>query len=220
MSSTKEGGLFGHPRAFFMAIEEQGRLSLHDHILIWLHGHDKMRMRLQQPGGVDEMQKYLDAAITNYLPVPKEREHEMMTCHSRTGCTASLGPHPSNFREAHKYNHHMGDDPLILQCKPEAELNEDGSAATKHTYSADAVADRVLERWWNRSRPGVVMPTTPEEIAALKWGGQAQRPSGTHRPADLCADSADVLAQGVAHDDLQEVHQGQEDPYLSCSAAR
>jgi hypothetical protein len=121
---------------------------------------------------VEKLQKYLDVAIDASLPVPEDGQHKMITCASKAGCTAPLGPHPSNFREAHKYNHHMGDDPLILQCKPEVELNEDGSAATRHTYSADAVADRVLERWWNQSRPGVVMPTTPEEISALKWGGK------------------------------------------------
>ena len=42
-----------------------------------------------------------------------------MTCHSKTGCTAPLGPHPRNFHEAHKWDHRMGDDPLILQCQPE-----------------------------------------------------------------------------------------------------
>jgi hypothetical protein len=164
MSSTATGGLFGHPRAFFMAIEEQGRLSLHDHILIWLHGHDQLRERLLQDGGVEDMQKYLDAAIQTTLPVPEDRQHEMMTCASKSGCRAPLGPHPTNFNQAKRYEHRMGDKPLILQCTAED--------TPRHTCHADAVADRVLQGWWDEARPGVPLPTTKEEIAAFKWGGR------------------------------------------------
>jgi hypothetical protein len=34
------GGLFGIPKAWSLCVEEQGRLSLHTHSLIWLAGHD------------------------------------------------------------------------------------------------------------------------------------------------------------------------------------
>jgi hypothetical protein len=171
MSSTKEGGLFGHPRAFFMAIEEQGRLSLHDHILIWLHGHDRLRERLLQEDGVAQMQAYLDGAIQTCLPVPEDRESQMRTCASTSGCRAPLGQHPFNFNQAKKYNHGMDDAPLILQCTAEAPL-------PRHTVDADRVADRVLASWWEDVFPGVGVPTTPDEINDLKWGGRHNDSTG------------------------------------------
>jgi hypothetical protein len=58
----------------------------------------------------------------------------------------------------------MGDKPLIHQCTAED--------TPRHTCHADAVADRVLQGWWDEARPGVPLPTTKEEIAAFKWGGR------------------------------------------------
>jgi hypothetical protein len=84
-SSTAVGGLFGHPRAYFMAIEEQGRLSLHDHILLWLHGHDQLRERLLQKGGVEKLQVFLDRAFETTLPVPADKMRATTHCPARAG---------------------------------------------------------------------------------------------------------------------------------------
>ena len=40
---TEHPGLFGICKAFIAAIEEQGCLSLHGHIQIWIEGFDDLR---------------------------------------------------------------------------------------------------------------------------------------------------------------------------------
>ena len=35
----RRGGLFGVPKAWLRVVEEQSRLTLHTHMLIWLYGH-------------------------------------------------------------------------------------------------------------------------------------------------------------------------------------
>jgi hypothetical protein len=35
----KKGGIFGIPKAWVRVVEEQARLTLHFHMLIWLYGH-------------------------------------------------------------------------------------------------------------------------------------------------------------------------------------
>ena len=44
-------GVFVHGKAFMGPNEEQARLSLHTHILVWLHGHDKLIERVNTPLG-------------------------------------------------------------------------------------------------------------------------------------------------------------------------
>ena len=41
--STKEGGVFGIPRAYIVAVEEQGRRTLHGHIQIWVNDYNFYR---------------------------------------------------------------------------------------------------------------------------------------------------------------------------------
>ena len=43
-----KGGLFGVPKAYFYAVEEQGRGALHIHLLIWIHGLTYDREALSQ----------------------------------------------------------------------------------------------------------------------------------------------------------------------------
>ena len=38
--AKEEGGIFSRPRAYVRVVEEQSRLTLHTHILIWIHGHE------------------------------------------------------------------------------------------------------------------------------------------------------------------------------------
>ncbi len=42
----KRGGLFGIPKAWVRVVEEQARLTLHVHILIWLVGHSNLKSQL------------------------------------------------------------------------------------------------------------------------------------------------------------------------------
>ena len=51
----KKGGLFGVPKAWLRIVEEQSRLTLHAHFLIWLYGHsnieDQIRRTIQSTDG-------------------------------------------------------------------------------------------------------------------------------------------------------------------------
>ena len=160
-SATATGGLFGHPRAFFMAIEEQGRLSLHDHILLWLHGHDQLRERLLQPGGPERLQAYLDQALDASLPVPPSKVPAATLCPT-AGCNAPLGKNQLLFELAHKFKHNLGSNPRILRCTAEGQ---------QHCCSPDDLTDNLLADWWEERRPGEPLPVSMDAVSALKWGG-------------------------------------------------
>lgn len=49
------GGLFGIPKGWMYAIEEQGRLTLHCHMLIWLAGHSDLEGQMM--GECDDCSK-------------------------------------------------------------------------------------------------------------------------------------------------------------------
>jgi len=38
----KRGGYFGIPKAWLRVVEEQGRLTLHTHFLVWIYGHNDL----------------------------------------------------------------------------------------------------------------------------------------------------------------------------------
>ena len=42
----KRGGIFGVPKAWLRVVEEQSRLTLHFHMLIWLYGHEAIETQL------------------------------------------------------------------------------------------------------------------------------------------------------------------------------
>ena len=44
----KEGGLFGIPKAWLRFVEEQSRLTLHAHFLIWIEGHEDLQAQLEK----------------------------------------------------------------------------------------------------------------------------------------------------------------------------
>jgi hypothetical protein len=125
-----------------MAIEEQGRLSLHDHILVWLHGHDRLRERMLQDGGPERLQQYLDRMLSASLPVPPDRTDASTLCPA-ANCNATLGPASVLFGLAHKCDHGIGHNPPILECN---------SDTATHTCSPDDVADTVLADWWKACR--------------------------------------------------------------------
>jgi hypothetical protein len=160
-SATAVGGLFGHPRAFFMAIEEQGRLSLHDHILLWLHGHDQLRERLLQPGGPERLQAYLDQTINATLPVPPEKQPAVTLCPT-AGCGAPLEEIPLVFEEARKWRHKLGKNPFILRCT---------SDKKQHCCTADDLTDNLLDAWWKEQRPDQPIPVSADDVSAMKWNG-------------------------------------------------
>ena len=52
--AKEEGGIFGRPRAYVRVVEEQSRLTLHTHILIWIHGHEDIGQQLIDAEQLDE----------------------------------------------------------------------------------------------------------------------------------------------------------------------
>ena len=44
----KRGGYFGVPKAWLRVIEEQGRLTVHAHFLIWIYGHRDIKGKFQR----------------------------------------------------------------------------------------------------------------------------------------------------------------------------
>lgn len=50
----KSGGIFGVPKGYLRIVEEQSRLTLHAHFLIWLYGHENIERQLQDASTRDK----------------------------------------------------------------------------------------------------------------------------------------------------------------------
>ena len=50
----KSGGVFGVSKGYLGLVEEQSRLTLHAHFLIWLYGHENIERQLQTASQLDE----------------------------------------------------------------------------------------------------------------------------------------------------------------------
>ena len=60
------GGIFGKPAAYYGMTEEQGTGTLHNHMLVWLHGFDtasKLRSDLEDKSFQENLKKYLESII-------------------------------------------------------------------------------------------------------------------------------------------------------------
>jgi hypothetical protein len=63
--SYRRGGLFGVPKAWLRVVEEQSRLTLHTHMLIWLYGHSAIENQLDEALKRDEQQHEIDLQSNN-----------------------------------------------------------------------------------------------------------------------------------------------------------
>ena len=63
-------GIFGETLAFFGPFEEQGRLSLHVHLLIWIRNMSQMRRRMLHPDALSRMANLIDSAISTSTWLP------------------------------------------------------------------------------------------------------------------------------------------------------
>ncbi|EFX78931.1 hypothetical protein DAPPUDRAFT_245605 [Daphnia pulex] len=61
----KRGGLFGVPKAWLRIVEEQSRLTLHTHMLIWLYGHSKIEYQLNNAVECDNQQHQAEDVIAH-----------------------------------------------------------------------------------------------------------------------------------------------------------
>ena len=70
----REGGLFGHVKAYYGMVETQGRGTLHMHLILWLYGAPRTTTECQQrkDNNVEYetmLLDYADSVVTNTLPV-------------------------------------------------------------------------------------------------------------------------------------------------------
>ena len=74
----KRGGLFGVPKAWLRIVEEQSRLTLHTHILIWLYGHSKIEYQMNNALLCDNQQHLpeddVNPTITETDPVSLKKK--------------------------------------------------------------------------------------------------------------------------------------------------
>lgn len=67
-----KGGAFGIPSAYYSCMEEQGKGTLHIHILIWVHGYSnptEMRQSMKDSPEVKErLLQYLDSIVKQHSP--------------------------------------------------------------------------------------------------------------------------------------------------------
>ena len=72
-SSTKKAGLFGVCYAFAMAIEEQGRKTLHAHMTLWIKGYKELKRNMLfghrdlRPKAKKTIEDYYDHIATTAL---------------------------------------------------------------------------------------------------------------------------------------------------------
>ena len=70
-SPTKNKGIFGEVEAYCAAIEEQGRKTLHTHILIWLKSWSNIMDAISDPNRTQEVEdiftKYVDQITSTRL---------------------------------------------------------------------------------------------------------------------------------------------------------
>ena len=88
---TTENGLFGKCRAFSIAVEEQGRKTLHAHCIIWIENHQHLMDSLQMENAAEQeaiatSEQYLDhVATTELVGELTRREEQIMFDHD--GCS-------------------------------------------------------------------------------------------------------------------------------------
>ena len=70
----RSGGLFGIPKAWVRVVEEQGRLTLHTHMLLWLIGHEDLMSRLKVALQSDLIQALFAAFEENVVAITNNEE--------------------------------------------------------------------------------------------------------------------------------------------------
>jgi len=66
----ERGGVFGHCKAYMGPNEEQARLSLHTHLLVWIYGHDRLLERMRNQDARAELEKFIEDCISANIPWP------------------------------------------------------------------------------------------------------------------------------------------------------
>ena len=80
----KSGGLFDVPKVFVRVVEEQGRLTLHLHCLLWLAGHRNVHTQIQRDIEIRNSAKLLPPFEVN-LEEFSESTTNLDTCNKQSG---------------------------------------------------------------------------------------------------------------------------------------
>lgn len=134
-----DGGFFGLPIAFFGAVEEQNRGSLHLHILVWISGAMPLCLRTMQQAGAhprapvqfdfeqlrEQMCSYVSSIMSAQFQCPEEF-HVCPRCTS-TACPAAEAPN-SGVRHA-------------AQCAKSSMINASGPIMSDQVAPAAASAE-------------------------------------------------------------------------------
>ncbi len=164
-----KGGIFGHVKAFFACNEEQCRLSLHSHWLIWLHGHDNFLERMNDEDNRKTLEKYLEATIAASIPWPtKELQQKCNTCPQ---CNMPLVQSKEVMPDArrHRDKRRLKEDPRVLECChcKVGNVNTGTVASVKFT-TADRMKDTTKQAWENCDIEGN-LPSGRTELQQMKW---------------------------------------------------
>ena len=99
----ENGGIFGHPSAYYGMTEEQGTGTLHNHMLVWLHNFksaSKLKSDLEDESFKDELIIYLERVIKQgYLDIYDDDEEINV---SEVSCKHPVHPDDANFNSKFK----------------------------------------------------------------------------------------------------------------------
>ena len=104
------GGIFGHPSAYYGMTEEQGTGTLHNHMLVWLHNFkstSKLRSELEEEAFRDQLTKYLERIIKQgYLDNINDVEEDLEV--SEVSCNYPVDPR--KFDSSNDFRRELNED--------------------------------------------------------------------------------------------------------------
>ena len=110
----KGGGIVLFVRRIEDLTDEQGKGTNHGHMNLTLYGHNRFRMRMQQPGAAAALAAFIDFVICSSIPWSTIGYDVANTC---TDCGAQLVMDEEELVEARKVkNKKLVEDPQILRC--------------------------------------------------------------------------------------------------------
>ena len=178
--ALKKGGLFGIPKAFFGPAEEQARLSLHSHLLVWISTHDVLVERLTTYDPISgkyvinqqeqqNLEMYIARVVQSSLPRDPAWSSPLLhniqqKCESDANncliCNTELVP-TEKFDSCRKHTFRK-QDPAILMC-PSCP-NADNVAPKR------ALTEAIESAWATLGLEGPP-PTSSQSLRTYKWRG-------------------------------------------------
>ena len=122
------GGIFGKLQAFSMAVEEQGRKTLHAHFILWVHEFNDLLETIQNPRrerdrdrAITLLQEYIDASLTTELyGMVNNDDHLKCPFEHSPSCTTTPMPSGVSDDDLRKMRHKIGaqeSEGIIAKCE-------------------------------------------------------------------------------------------------------